>query len=222
MATLITHAEENYLKAIFTIAEKEAGPALTNAIATLMQTSAASVTDMLKRLSDKQLISYEKYRGVQLTQEGSRLATALIRKHRLWEVFLVDKLGFAWDEVHELAEQLEHVQGDELVSRLDQFLGHPRFDPHGDPIPDAEGRWTYRKQAPLATLQPGNRGIVTGVDDHSTAFLQYLDQLGLTLGAELELLERIVYDQSVRVRLSGERELVLSEKVAQNLFVKIS
>jgi DtxR family Mn-dependent transcriptional regulator len=187
-----------------------------------MQTSAASVTDMLKRLSDKQLISYEKYRGVQLTQEGSRLATALIRKHRLWEVFLVDKLGFAWDEVHELAEQLEHVQGDELVSRLDQFLGHPRFDPHGDPIPDAEGRWTYRKQAPLATLQPGNRGIVTGVDDHSTAFLQYLDQLGLTLGAELELLERIVYDQSVRVRLSGERELVLSEKVAQNLFVKIS
>lgn len=222
MATLITHAEENYLKAIFTIAEKEAGPALTNAIATLMQTSAASVTDMLKRLSDKQLISYEKYRGVQLTQEGSRLATALIRKHRLWEVFLVDKLGFAWDEVHELAEQLEHVQGDELVSRLDHFLGHPRFDPHGDPIPDAEGRWIYRKQAPLATLQPGNRGIVTGVDDHSTAFLQYLDHLGLVLGAELELLERIIYDQSVRVRSAEGREMVLSEKVAQNLFVKTS
>ena len=219
---MITHAEENYLKAIFTIAEKEAGPALTNAIATLMQTSAASVTDMLKRLSDKQLISYEKYRGVQLTQEGNRVATVLIRKHRLWEVFLVDKLGFAWDEVHELAEQLEHVQGDELVSRLDQFLGRPRFDPHGDPIPDAEGRWTYRKQAPLATLQPGNRGIVTGVDDHSTAFLQYLDQLGLTLGAELELLERIIYDQSVRVRTTSGHELILSEKVAQNLFVKTS
>ena len=164
MATMITHAEENYLKAIFTIAEKEAGPALTNAIATLMQTSAASVTDMLKRLSDKQLISYEKYRGVQLTQEGNRVATVLIRKHRLWEVFLVDKLGFAWDEVHELAEQLEHVQGDELVSRLDQFLGRPRFDPHGDPIPDAEGRWTYRKQAPLATLQPGSYTVqVSGV-----------------------------------------------------------
>lgn len=223
MATMtITQAEENYLKAIFTIVEKETGPALTNAIAALMQTSAASVTDMLKRLSDKQLISYEKYRGVQLTEEGNRLATALIRKHRLWEVFLVDKLGFAWDEVHALAEQLEHVQGDYLVSRLDTFLGHPKFDPHGDPIPDAEGRWTYRKQAPLATLQPGNRGIVTGVDDHSTTFLQYLDQMGLTLGAELELLERFPYDQSIRVHTRDGRDLVLSEKVASNLFVKIS
>ncbi|MCE7925276.1 MAG: metal-dependent transcriptional regulator [Haliscomenobacteraceae bacterium CHB4] len=218
----ITHAEENYLKAIFTIAEKEAGPALTNAIAAQMQTSAASVTDMLKRLSDKQLITYEKYRGVQLTEEGGRLATALIRKHRLWEVFLVDKLGFAWDEVHELAEQLEHVQGNDLVSRLDSFLGYPKFDPHGDPIPDAEGRWTFRKQAPLATLKAGERGIVTGVDDHSTTFLQYLDQLGLILGAELELLERFPYDQSVRVRIRDGRELILSDKVTQNLFVKIS
>lgn len=218
----ITQAEENYLKAIFTIAEKEAGPALTNAIAALMQTSAASVTDMLKRLSDKQLITYEKYRGVQLTEEGNRLATALIRKHRLWEVFLVDKLGFAWDEVHELAEQLEHVQGNDLVNRLDAFLGHPKFDPHGDPIPDADGRWTFRKQSPLATLQPGDRGVVTGVDDHSATFLQYLDQLGLTLGAELELLERFPYDQSVRVRTRDGRELILSEKVTQNLFVKTS
>jgi DtxR family Mn-dependent transcriptional regulator len=218
----ITQAEENYLKAIFKIEEKEAKPVLTNAIATSMKTTAASVTDMLKRLSDKQLITYEKYRGVQLTEEGNRLATSLIRKHRLWEVFLVEKLGFAWDEVHELAEQLEHVHGNDLVKRLDTFLGHPKFDPHGDPIPDAEGRWTFRPQALLATLQPGNRGIVTGVDDHSATFLQYLDQLGLTLGAELELLERIPYDQSVRVRASDGREFVLSEKVTQNLFVKIS
>lgn len=218
----ITHAEENYLKAIFKIAEKEDKPALTNAIAAEMQTTAASVTDMLKRLSDKQLIAYEKYRGVQLTREGNLVATALIRKHRLWEVFLVDKLGFAWDEVHELAEQLEHVQGNDLVGRLDTFLGYPKFDPHGDPIPDAEGRWTFRKQAPLSTLQPGDRGVVTGVDDHSATFLQYLDQLGLILGAELELHERFPYDQSVRVRTRDGRDLVLSEKVTQNLFVKIS
>jgi DtxR family Mn-dependent transcriptional regulator len=221
-STTITQAEENYLKAIFKIEEKEAKPVLTNAIAAAMQTTAASVTDMLKRLSDKQLITYEKYRGVQLTEEGGRLATALIRKHRLWEVFLVDKLKFAWDEVHELAEQLEHVQGPDLVKRLDSFLGHPKFDPHGDPIPDADGRWTFRPQAPLATIQPGEKGVVTGVDDHSAAFLQYLDQLGLTLGAELELLERFPYDQSVRVRTSGGNEFVLSEKVTQNLFVKIS
>ena len=220
-ALTITQAEENYLKAIFTIAEKEAGPALTNGIATLMQTSAASVTDMLKRLAEKKLITYEKYRGVQLTGEGNRIATNLIRNHRLWEVFLVDKLGFAWDEVHELAEQLEHVRGKDLISRLDTFLGYPKFDPHGDPIPDAEGRWTFRKQSLLATLQPGVRSTVTGVDDHSATFLQYLDQLGLNLGAELELLERFPYDQSVRVRTSDGRDLVLSEKVTQNLFVKI-
>ncbi len=221
-STSITQAEENYLKAIFKIEEKETKPVLTNAIAAEMQTTAASVTDMLKRLSDKQLITYEKYRGVQLTEEGNRLATALIRKHRLWEVFLVDKLGFAWDEVHELAEQLEHVHGNNLVQRLDNFLGHPKFDPHGDPIPDANGRWTFRPQALLATLQPGDRGIVTGVDDHSSTFLQYLDQLGLTLGAELELLERFPYDQSVKVRTRDQREFVLSDKVTQNLFVKIS
>lgn len=218
----ITQAEENHLKAIFKIGEKDGKPALTNAIAALMQTSAASVTDMLKRLADKGLITYEKYRGVQLTEEGNRLATALIRKHRLWEVFLTEKLGFSWDEVHELAEQLEHVQGNDLVSRLDAFLGHPKFDPHGDPIPDAEGRWTFRKQAPLATLQPGDRGVVTGVDEHSATFLQYLDQIGIALGTSLELLERFPYDQSVRVRMSDGHELVLSDKVTQNLFVKIS
>ena len=219
---MVSQAEENYLKAVFAISEKEGKSATTNAIAATMQTTAASVTDMLKRLADKNLIAYEKYRGVLLTPDGRRIATELIRKHRLWEVFLLEKLGFAWDEVHELAEQLEHVHGNNLVQRLDNFLGHPKFDPHGDPIPDANGRWTFRPQALLATLQPGDRGIVTGVDDHSSTFLQYLDQLGLTLGAELELLERFPYDQSVKVRTRDQREFVLSDKVTQNLFVKIS
>ncbi|MBP6810063.1 MAG: metal-dependent transcriptional regulator [Saprospiraceae bacterium] len=219
-AVLPTSAEENYLKAIFKIAEKEPGPVLTNALAAEMGTSAASATDMLKRLSDKQLVAYEKYRGVTLSEAGSRLATSLIRKHRLWEVFLVDKLGFAWDEVHEFAEQLEHIQGENLTERLDDFLGHPRFDPHGDPIPDAKGRWQHRTQTRLLTLSPGQRGIVTGVDDHSPTFLQYLAEMGLSLGAELEVLERTAYDQSAKVRI-GEREAVLSEKVGQNLFVRI-
>lgn len=219
---MVSNAEENYLKAIFKLSEKDGKTASTNAIAGEMQTSAASVTDMLKRLAEKQLIIYEKYKGVSLTEEGNRLATGLIRKHRLWEVFLVDKLGFAWDEVHDLAEQLEHVQGPELVSRLDDFLGRPRFDPHGDPIPDEEGRWIFRQQVLLATLQTGARGVVTGVDDHDPAFLKYLDQLGLQLGAALELLERHPYDQSVRVRSGDGRELILSEKVSQNLYIKIS
>lgn len=217
---MISQAEENYLKAIFKISEKASKAASTNAIAAELQTTAASVTDMLKRLSDKNLIDYEKYRGVLLTPEGNQLATSLIRKHRLWEVFLVEKLGYAWDEVHDLAEQLEHVQGDTLVARLDSFLGHPKFDPHGDPIPDAEGQWAFRQQAPLATLQPGERGVITGVDDHSSAFLQYLDQMGLVLGAQVELLERFLYDQSMRVRTPGGLEITLSEKVGQNLYVK--
>ena len=217
----ITQAEENHLKAIFKIIEREEGPALTNAIAAAMQTTAASVTDMLKRLAEKNLIAYEKYRGVQLTAEGVRVATSLIRRHRLWEVFLTEKLGFAWDEVHDMAEQLEHVQGDDLVSRLDAFLGCPKFDPHGDPIPDADGRWTYRKQSLLATLRPGDEGVVTGVEDHSATFLQYLDQMGLSLEAELRLLERYPYDDSVRVRTGDGRELVLSEKVTRNLYVNL-
>ena len=219
---MISQTEENYLKAIFKIAEKEDKAVSTNAVAASMQTSAASVTDMLKRLSEKNLIDYEKYKGVQLTEEGNRMATALIRKHRLWEVFLVDKLGFAWDEVHELAEQLEHVQGDDLVGRLDAFLGKPKYDPHGDPIPDAQGRWTFRNQALLADMLPGTKGVVTGVQDHSTAFLQYLGQLGLTLGARVELLERIPYDQSVRIRTGEAGEYTLSEKVSKNLFVTVN
>lgn len=219
-----SQAEENYLKAIFKIIEKEgkgvgAVAASTNAIAASLDTSAASVTDMLRRLSDKGLIAYEKYRGVQLSIEGRRVATALIRKHRLWEVFLTEKLGFAWDEVHELAEQLEHVQGELLVNRLDTFLNYPRFDPHGDPIPDAEGRWMYRLQKPLSELSVGDCGVVTGVDEHSVLFLQHLDQLGLTLGAAVEVLEKFSYDDSMRVRIS-EREVVLSKKTGQNVFVK--
>ena len=219
---MISQTEENYLKAIFKIAEKEDKSVSTNALAAAMQTSAASVTDMLKRLAEKNLIDYEKYRGVQLTGEGTRLATGLIRKHRLWEVFLVDKLGFAWDEVHELAEQLEHVQGDALVGRLDAFLGQPEYDPHGDPIPDEHGRWTFRKRALLADLPAGTKGVVTGVQDHSTAFLQYLGQLGLTLGARVELIERIPYDQSVRVRCAEAVEFTLSEKVSKNLFITVN
>jgi DtxR family transcriptional regulator, Mn-dependent transcriptional regulator len=220
-----SQAEENYLKAIFKIVEKEgkgtgAVAASTNAIAASLETSAASVTDMLKRLSDKGLIAYEKYRGVQLSLEGARVATALIRKHRLWEVFLTEKLGFAWDEVHELAEQLEHVQGETLVNRLDAFLDYPRFDPHGDPIPDSEGRWTYRLQKPLTELSVGDCGVVTGVDEHSALFLQHLDQLGLTLGVSVEVLEKFSYDDSMRVRV-GEREAVLSKKTGQNVFIKI-
>ena len=206
----ISYTEENYLKAIFKISEKEGKAASTNAISGEMQTSAASVTDMIKRLSEKELINYERYKGVTLTPSGNKLATSLIRKHRLWEVFLVEKLGFSWDEVHEIAEQLEHIQSIELVKRLDEFLGHPRFDPHGDPIPDADGNFAFRKQVPLNDLKPSESGVIVGVQDHSTSFLQYLDRLSLVLGTEVKVLEKFEYDESMKILLN-QKEMILSK-----------
>ncbi|MEZ4894311.1 MAG: metal-dependent transcriptional regulator [Saprospiraceae bacterium] len=156
---------------------------------------------------------------MQLSKSGQKLATELIRKHRLWETFLVTKLGFAWDQVHEFAEQLEHIQGDLLTQQLDKFLGYPRFDPHGEPIPDAEGKWETRDQISLAMMGVGDKGKITNVADDSSVFLQYLNQIGLELNSEIEVLQQFPYDHSVKVRLNNQ-ELLLSEKVSQNLFVK--
>ncbi len=216
---IISHTEENYLKAIFKICEKSDKPASTNAIAKEMKTSAASVTDMLQRLSGKSLINYEKYKGVTLTLLGQKKATGLIRKHRLWEVFLVEKLHFTWGEVHDMAEQLEHIQSEELVERLDQFLEYPKFDPHGDPIPDAAGNFTFRKQIHLSELKTGENGIVVGVQEHSAPFLEYLDRLHLSLGAHIKVIEKFDYDESVKINLDS-KEVILSHKVCQNLFVQ--
>jgi DtxR family Mn-dependent transcriptional regulator len=217
----ISQTEENYLKAIFKISEQTGGNrASTNAVAAAMNTTAASVTDMVKRLSAKGLIHYESHRGVKLTLEGGQIATALIRNHRLWEVFLVEKLKFSWDGVHDIAEQLEHIKSHLLIERLDEYLGFPRFDPHGDPIPDAEGVFTFRKQAPLADLKPGEKAVVVGVQDHSPAFLQYLDRQNLGLGTSVVMLECFEYDESMKVSINGVQELILSKKVCQNLFVE--
>ncbi|MCS7037204.1 MAG: metal-dependent transcriptional regulator [Saprospiraceae bacterium] len=219
---MYTSSEENYLKAILKLSRKGDSPVTTGALAAEMQTTAPSVTDMLRRLAEKQLATYEKYYGVQLTEEGVRIATALVRRHRLWEVFLTEKLGFLWDEVHDMAEQLEHVQHPELIERLDAFLGHPRFDPHGDPIPDAQGRWPERQRQPLSNVEVGGQAVVVGVDDHSTAFLQYLDRLGIGLGVHIAVLERVEYDHSLCVRLVEQgRDLTLSDKAARSLFVEL-
>jgi DtxR family Mn-dependent transcriptional regulator len=219
---MISHTEENYLKAIFKLSEKDNTSASTNAISKEMSTSAASVTDMLKRLADKSLINYEKYKGVTLTQKGNTLATNLIRRHRLWEVFLLKQLDFSWDEVHDIAEQLEHIKSDELIERLDRFLEHPKFDPHGDPIPDADGNFTFRKQVLLSNLNENEEGIIVGVNEHSSSFLQYLDRHNLTLGATINVLEHFDYDSSKRIQLNGQTEHILSSKVCQNLFIQKS
>lgn len=218
---MVSPTEENYLKAIYKICETVQKAASTNAIAKEMQTSAASVTDMLKRLSEKALIHYEKYKGVSLTKEGTKMATTLIRSHRLWEVFLVNKLSFTWDEVHDIAEQLEHIKSNLLIERLDQYLGQPKFDPHGDPIPDANGNFTYRNQIALSELKISTSGVVVGVQEHSKAFLQYLDKMHLGLGARIEILEKFEYDASVKIKIENHETINITNKVAQNLFVQL-
>ena len=159
---MISQTEENYLKTIFKITEREGKSASTNTVAAAMSTTAASVTDMFNRLKAKNLVNYEKAKGVTLTTEGGRLATSLIRKHRIWEVFLCEKLGYSWDECHDLAEDLEHIQDEELINRLERFLGHPKFDPHGDPIPDSAGNFAKRTQVILSDMKPGEKGVIVG------------------------------------------------------------
>lgn len=211
--------EENYLKAIYKLLESDETPVSTNSIAARMNTKAASVTDMLKRLSEKKLINYKKYQGVTLTDKGSKVAISIIRKHRLWEVFLVEKLNFKWDEVHDIAEDLEHIQSDVLIENLDKFLGRPRFDPHGDPIPDSAGRFSQQRSVPLSAIPQKERCIITGVVDHSPAFLRFLDKSGLRLGLELKVKEVMEYDQSLLIEMKDKKELYISHEVAKNILV---
>lgn len=214
-----TFTEENYLKTIYHCA-LASGSATTNQIAAATNTRAASVTDMLKKLSEKKLINYAKYQGVTLTAEGERIAISVIRKHRLWEYFLVEKLDFKWDEVHEVAEELEHITSIELIDRLDKFMGYPKYDPHGDPIPDANGRFKRQELKPVSGLAVNETGVVAGVGDHSTAFLQYLERSSLTLGTKLTVIEIIDYDHSVILQISDKRSNI-SREVAKNLLVAL-
>ncbi|MBK8634364.1 MAG: metal-dependent transcriptional regulator [Saprospiraceae bacterium] len=215
-----TTAEENYLKAIFKIAEKEKKSVSTNSLARALQTSPASITDMIKKMADKNLLNYEKYKGVTLTIDGNKIATELIRRHRLWEVFLVEKLRFAWHQVHEIAEELEHIGSPELITRLDAFLDYPKFDPHGDPIPNAEGRFTIRTQLPLGDLGKNIESVLLGVKEHSTPFLEYLHDLNIKIGTNILIKERTEYDHSLSILVDKKREISISQQVAQNLLVK--
>ncbi len=216
----MSQSEENYLKTIFKLSYLSSEAASTNSIASEMSTSPASVSDMLKRLSAKGLINYEKHRGATLSGAGLPYALHLVRKHRLWEVFLVQTLGFRWDEVHDIAEQLEHIHSPELINRLDKFLGHPRFDPHGDPIPDATGNIAQREEIPLHDLSVGSKGIIVAVANHTSSFLQYLDRHQLGVGTVIEVLERFEFDASVKIMTDARSTVVLSEKVAVNLLIQ--
>ncbi len=212
-------SEENYLKAIFHLEKRYPGGVSTNALAEEMETKASSVTDMVKKLSDKELVKYRKYQGVHLSDKGKQAAIEVIRKHRLWEVFLVEKLNFSWDEVHDIAEQLEHIKSEKLTDELDKFLGHPKRDPHGDPIPDSDGNFRISNKMLLADLNEGQAGICVGVKDSSTEFLRYLDKNGVTLGKSIEVVQREEYDESLLIRIN-ENDLRVSKSISTNLFIK--
>ena len=211
--------EENYIKTIFKLSAKGAQEVNTNAIAEALETKAASVTDMLRKLSKKQLVHYTKYRGVSLSEEGIRLALQVIRKHRLWEVFLVEKLNFSWHQVHEVAEELEHVDSELLTQRLDAFLGFPQFDPHGDPIPTETGEMKQKKQRLLAEMEVNEGGVVVGVNDSQPLFLQYLDKMGISLGSKIKVIDRMAYDNSLQISLEGNKQLLVSSEVSRNIFL---
>ncbi len=218
---MYTFTEENYLKAIYHLSDSSDKGVSTNAIAERLETKPASVTDMLKKLSDKKLLVYKKYQGVSLTDEGKTVAIRTVRKHRLWEVFLVKKLEFGWEEVHEIAEQLEHIQSTKLTDRLDEFLAYPKYDPHGDPIPNKDGIFPNRSDQTLTECSVGETAILKGVKDTDPEFLKYLKKLNLTLGEELLIKEKESYDNSMLVELSDNTQINLSQQVSGNLYVTV-
>ena len=212
--------EENYIKAIFHLQQGD-GNVSTNELATELHTKAASVTDMLKKLKTKKLLSYEKYKGVRLSAEGKKLALAIVRKHRLWEYFLVDTLQFGWDEVHEVAEELEHISSKKLVEKLDAFLGHPKFDPHGDPIPDSHGKMAVQQQVNLIDLPVNKMAEVSGVGSQSTELLELLKHKHIGIGTRLEIKKKFSFDNSIEIKIKNQNAFTISQQLAQALFVKI-
>lgn len=216
---LMTHSEEDYLKAIYHLGEGVNETVSTNAIAEQMDTKPSSVTDMVKKLSEKGFVAYKKYQGVSLTDKGIEKALSVVRKHRLWEVFLVDKLDFAWDEVHEIAEQLEHIKSEKLTDRLDQHLGFPKFDPHGDPIPSKAGVLTLRTKRLLNELELGKTGICVGVKDSSRLFLKFLDKHEIALGDNITVVDKEDFDGSLQIKIN-EKTILISHQIASNLYVK--
>jgi DtxR family Mn-dependent transcriptional regulator len=215
----MTFSEENYLKTIYHLTTATGEEVSTNAIAEKIETKASSVTDMLKKLAEKDLVNYVKYQGVSLTEKGNLSAKMIVRKHRLWEVFLVEKLDFSWDEVHDIAEQLEHIKSEKLINKLDDFLGNPTEDPHGDPIPNIHGKIIKIEKQLLSEISEKQIGICVGVKDTSSEFLKYLDKQGIALGSKIELISKETFDLSLKI-IVNNKEFTISNKIASNLFVK--
>ncbi|MGH2552625.1 MAG: iron dependent repressor, metal binding and dimerization domain protein [Chitinophagaceae bacterium] len=212
-------SEENYIKAIFHLQGEEA-IVTTNELSRELKTKPASVTDMMKKLKAKKLLHYQPYQGFRLNQEGTKVALGIIRRHRLWEYFLSEKLKFSWDEVHEVAEHLEHVSSRKLIDKLDEFLGYPRVDPHGDPIPDAHGKVKLSQQVNLLDLGLNKMAVVCHVADQSSQMLELLNHKKISIGTRLEVKKKFDFDQSLEIKTGKQPAFNISEPFAKNIFVK--
>ena len=216
---MLSFAEENYLKSIYHLSNGGMQAVSTNAIADHLKTKPASVSDMVRKLASKNVILYEKYKGARISEFGKKQALNIIRKHRLWEVFLVEKLHFNWDEVHEIAEQLEHIRSPLLISRLDEFLGFPQYDPHGDPIPDEHGVVQAKPRISLSKLDIKESGTLISVRDTSDLFLQDLDKVGIAIGSRIKVLDKFPYDDSMEIYIDGKHKVSVSKDVCENLLI---
>lgn len=217
---MFTRSEENYLKAIFHLQQDAREGVSTNSLAESLDSKAASVTEMVKKLAGKKLVSYKKYYGVTLTAKGKEQALNVIRKHRLWETFLVERLDFSWDEVHDVAEQLEHIQSEQLIDALDKLLNYPKVDPHGDPIPCKDGTFPKEIKLVLSECEIGAKGIIVGVKDSSPVFLKYLDKQAIGISSKFEIMDKEVFDDAMDIEINGA-PLKLSAKITSNLYVEL-
>ena len=213
------HYEENYLKALFKLSNIEDKKLNNITLSKYMELNPATVLEMVRKMADRGLVQILPDKTLELTGKGQKRALQIIRKHRLWEVFLVEKLKFKWNEVHNLAEQLEHIESDELIDRLENYLSFPHSDPHGDPIPDKNGKVRSNEVIPLFQAVPGTGYTICRYKEANDDFLFYADQLQLVPGTKLKLLELQPYDQSCKIEI-GNRQVQLSEKAARNILVK--
>ena len=214
----LSTSEENYIKSIYHL-QQNSSSVSTNALAEQIGAKPASITDMLKKLQTKNLINYNPYKGFRLSREGNKAALIIIRKHRLWEFFLVERLQFNWEEVHEVAEQLEHISSKKLIDKLDAFLDFPKFDPHGEPIPDSNGKLNEQQQMPLFDLPLNTLAVITSVNDKSTDLLTFLSNRKISIGTKLEIKQRLSFDNSLEVKIKNKQSIHVSEQVANAIRV---
>ena len=214
----LSESEENYIKSIYNLQEKT-GKVNTNSLAKFLNTSAASITDMLKKLKLKKLLEYKRYYGFSLNEAGKKEALKIIRRHRLWEFFLVTKLGMKWEKVHDVAEELEHVSSVELIEKLNTYLGNPKIDPHGEPIPDAKGNMPVLKQIALKDLPLKQNAAVSSVSNQTPEMMEMLNHYNIGIGSQIKVLKSFGFDGSLEIKLYRKPGCIISGVIAQNIFV---